>query len=239
MAPTEVLAVVVVVAQETSANGNTVTGTATGATAVTGGGPGGNGASGGNGNGSAPATTPGGWWWRQSWRYRKNGGAGGAGKVAISWTCPAATIAYAGTPFCLSAGSGAVTVTGTSGGTFSASAGLTINTATGEVNPSTSTAGNYTVHYQIASGGNGCTAVDATTTVIVSQPPVSSVPAQTNITCFGANDGTITVSASGGTAPYTFSIDNGTNFLGPTGTNLRLFTGLPPNTPFTIKVKDA
>ena len=68
--------------------------------------------------------------------------------------------------------------------------------------------------------------------------PVSSVTNQTNITCFAANDGTITVSASGGTGPYTFSVDNGANFLAPTGTNLRLFTGLLPNTAYRIKVKD-
>lgn len=68
--------------------------------------------------------------------------------------------------------------------------------------------------------------------------PVSSVTNQTNITCFSANDGTITVSASGGAGPYTFSVDNGVSFLAPTGTNLRLFTGLVPNTAYRIKVKD-
>ena len=68
--------------------------------------------------------------------------------------------------------------------------------------------------------------------------PVSSVTNQTNINCFAANDGTITVSANSGTGPYTFSVDNGANFLAPTGTNLRLFTGLLPNTAYRIKVKD-
>ena len=74
--------------------------------------------------------------------------------------------------------------------------------------------------------------------MVVRAIPVSSVTGQTNISCFAASDGTITVSASGGTGPYTFSVDNGANFLGPTGTNLRLFTGLLPNNPYRIKVKD-
>ena len=68
--------------------------------------------------------------------------------------------------------------------------------------------------------------------------PVSSITNQTNITCFAANNGTVTVSASNGSSPYTFSVDNGATFLTATGTNLRLFAGLLPNTPYRIKVKD-
>ena len=68
--------------------------------------------------------------------------------------------------------------------------------------------------------------------------PFSSVTHQTNINCFAANDGTITVSASGGLGPYTFSVDNGTSFQPPTGINLRLFAVLLPNTAYRIKVKD-
>ena len=68
--------------------------------------------------------------------------------------------------------------------------------------------------------------------------PVASVTGQTNITCFAANDGTITVAASGGTGPYTFSVDNGGNYSSPTGTNMRLFTGLAPGNAYKIRVKD-
>lgn len=77
------------------------------------------------------------------------------------------------------------------------------------------------------------------TTVTINSIPVSSVTNQSNITCFAANDGTITVSASGGLTPYTFSVDNGTNYLPATGTDLRLFTSLLPNTAYRIKVKDS
>ena len=169
-----------------------------------------------------------------------NGGAGGGGQVIISYACPIATISYAASSFCKSVTSATATIAGSSGGIFSAipATGLSLNTSTGEINPSTSTAGTYTVHYQIA-GGNGCSAVDATASVTVNATPTSSVLNQTNITCFAANDGTITVSASSGTTPYTFSVDNGTNYLPATGTNLRLFTGLLPNTAYRIKVKDS
>jgi hypothetical protein len=78
----------------------------------------------------------------------------------------------------------------------------------------------------------------ATVTITESTVVLANVTNQTNITCFAANDGTITVSASGGIGPYTFSVDNGVNWFPETGTNLRKFTGLLPNTPYRIKVKD-
>ena len=46
--------------------------------------------------------------------------------------------------------------------------------------------------------------------------PVASA-IQTNITCYNANDGTITVSASSGTSPYTFSIEEPAVWLPATG----------------------
>ena len=55
---------------------------------------------------------------------------------------PSATISYAG-PFCTSnATPQTVTLTGTTGGTYSSTPGLTINGATGAITPSTSTRGN-------------------------------------------------------------------------------------------------
>ena len=82
-------------------------------------------------------------------------------------TLPAATITYAGTPFCTSlAAAQPVTQTGTAGGTYSSTAGLTINAATGAITPSTSTAGTYTVTYTMAAAG-GCAAQTATTSVTI------------------------------------------------------------------------
>lgn len=68
-------------------------------------------------------------------------------------------------------------------------------------------------------------------TVIVSQ--ITKTVTSTNVKCFGANNGSITVTASGGVQPYNYSIDGGTNFS-PTGT----FTNLVPGT-YTVFVTDA
>ncbi len=87
---------------------------------------------------------------------------------------PSATISYAGTPFCSSlVGAQAVTQTGTAGGTYSSTAGLTINAATGAITPSSSTPGTYTVTYTMAAGG-GCAAQTATTSVTITALPVAT-----------------------------------------------------------------
>jgi gliding motility-associated-like protein len=83
-------------------------------------------------------------------------------------------ISYAGSPFCKTLTTGQdVTQTGTSGGTYSASpSGLIINTNTGAITPSTSTAGTYTVTYTIAASG-GCVEVTTTTSVTIEALPYS------------------------------------------------------------------
>ncbi len=77
---------------------------------------------------------------------------------------------------------------------------------------------------------NGC---QATTTVTLtnSSGPTASASA-TDASCNGTSDGTIIASGSGGSAPYTYSID-GTNF-GTTTT----FTGVAAGT-YTVYVNDA
>ena len=90
-------------------------------------------------------------------------------------TFPAATISYAGSPFCSSlVGAQSVTQTGTVGGTYSSTAGLTINAATGAITPSTSTAGTYTVTYTMAAAG-GCAAQTATTSVTITTLPAATI----------------------------------------------------------------
>jgi YVTN family beta-propeller protein len=68
---------------------------------------------------------------------------------------PTAAISYTGSPWCNTAGVQNATLSGTTGGTYSATPfpGLTINSATGAITPSTSTAGYYTVIYTIAASG--------------------------------------------------------------------------------------
>ena len=89
---------------------------------------------------------------------------------------PAATISYGGTPFCRSVSTAQnVTFTGTTGGTYSASpAGLSINSTSGAITPSTSTAGSYVVTYTVAAAG-GCAQYTTTTNVIITAVPTATI----------------------------------------------------------------
>ena len=76
-------------------------------------------------------------------------------------------------------------------------------------------------------------------TVIITEPTVLSVPAanvsSTNIICFGTSNGTISVTATGGTAPYTYTISGpGAN---TTGAISGVFTGLTAGS-YTVTVTD-
>ncbi len=69
--------------------------------------------------------------------------------VAVVATGPT-TVSYPSTSVCSNLASLNATQTGTTGGAFTSTpAGLTINSATGEVNPSTSTVGTYTITYSV------------------------------------------------------------------------------------------
>jgi hypothetical protein len=85
---------------------------------------------------------------------------------------PFATISYPGNPFCTSDQNiYNVSLTGTPGGSFSSIAGLTLNTVNGDVTPSLSSPGNYTVNYFIASSG-ACPDFYATAQVDIVDSPV-------------------------------------------------------------------
>lgn len=82
---------------------------------------------------------------------------------------------------------------------------------------------------------SGCS---ATQQVTVASKPMAAVTGQSNSSCYGANNGTITVSASGGVAPYSYSKDGGTTWVA-SATNPYMFSGLLPNHAYRIKVKDS
>lgn len=67
------------------------------------------------------------------------------------------------------------------------------------------TAGAYTI---TATDANGCT---ETGSISIAQPPaiLINAPVITPVSCFGGNNGTVSVSVSGGTSPYTYSWSNG------------------------------
>ncbi|MDE1207631.1 hypothetical protein [Tenacibaculum larymnensis] len=81
--------------------------------------------------------------------------------------------------------------------------------------------------------------VTKTTTVTLSEPKALATPmvtSFTNVSCRGENNGSFTVSMSGGTPPYTLSVDNITQ--SGTFSNTKTVTGLTANSYF-IKVVDA
>ncbi|HEY6505848.1 MAG TPA: SprB repeat-containing protein, partial [Chitinophagaceae bacterium] len=225
-----------------SASGNGVNGSNfSGATGGAGGnGPDGDGGAGGNNGvsgGAVAGTAPGGGGGGRG----DNGGtsaSGAAGQVRITWTCPTATISYDFSSFCRSVTSATSTLTGVTGGTFSSTPGLTINSLTGEINPSTSTAGTYTVSYQLA-GGGGCSAINATALVTINGTPVTAVTGQSDISCFAGSDGSVTISVTGGTSPYFYSVDNGASWTPATHASPYTYGGLVANTQYRIKVKDS
>ncbi|NOY36681.1 MAG: T9SS type B sorting domain-containing protein, partial [Chlorobi bacterium] len=92
------------------------------------------------------------------------------------------------------------------------------------------TAGIYNV---AVADNNGCTQTGSTLTV--SEPTAVSIDAEskTDVACNGGNDGAITISVSGGTPPYRFSIDGGITFVNNGG----LFTGLVAGS-YDIAVRD-
>jgi hypothetical protein len=207
-----------------------------------GGGDAGEGASNNGSNGTLPGGGGGGCGDNSSGGGNGVSGTGAKGQVIVTYNCPEATISYSAASFCKFVTTPQnVTITGTAGGTFSAPVGLSINSSTGEINPSTSTAESYMVHYQIAAAYS-CPAVDATTTVTINGSPVASVTYQKNISCNAANDGTIEVTASNGAAPYLFSVNGGADGTwqdATTGDDKSLFKNLLPDHPYRIKVKDA
>lgn len=93
-------------------------------------------------------------------------------------------------------------------------------------------------------GGNGSAAnnintnwfADATGIINVTDNSCSAFPVVVvtpdNITCNGATDGSISISATGGNQPYSYSINNGITWLSGS-----IFSNLPA-TDYNIKVKD-
>ena len=89
-----------------------------------------------------------------------------------------ANISYSGSPFCKSIVTKAATLTGTgtyTGGNFSSSTGLIINSSTGVINPSTSTPGTYTVTYSVSSGCQISTSTQVTIIAPNTNAPTANI----------------------------------------------------------------
>jgi len=114
-------------------------------------------------------------------------------------------------PLCFGSADGTLTITSSSG------VGLHQYSITSAVGPyqvsnifNGLTDGSYNVYVQ---DGNGCV---ATSTIVLTQPSIIAVNSTpTALTCFQNSTGAIDMStSSGGTPPYTYSIDNGVTFQG-------------------------
>ena len=114
-------------------------------------------------------------------------GAGQAGQIILTISAP--TISYTGSPYCKSVTSALVTIVGIQGWQFIAPVGLTIDAATGEINPSTSTAGTYQIIYR-----DPCGAADVTTNVTITDLPV--VTSSSSI-CIGSTTSILTPTTGG------------------------------------------
>ncbi len=150
-----------------------------------------------------------------------NNTCSGTGSVTIDVTNQLdATITPAG-PFC--ANDAAVNLQAIDGGGTWSGTGIT-NSATGTFNPSTAGPGNHIITYTIS--GN-CGDTD-TETIIVNEVPQYTVIHEDEL-CIGSNDGSITLTISGGQSPYSVNWSNGS-----TETSL---TNLSPGT-YTFTITD-
>ena len=166
-----------------------------------------------------------------------SGGAGGAGQVVITFTVctpPAAPTVTSPVNYCINATASHLIATGSTllwyttatGGTGSSTAPTPLTTITG------------TTPYYV-SQTVGCEGPRALINVVVHALPVASVTNQTPISCYGANDAKITISASGGASPYSFSVEEPAVWIPESITNVHQFTNLLPNHPYIVKVKDS
>lgn len=133
--------------------------------------------------------------------------------VATVDALPAATISYAGSPYCSTATTAAVTRTGTTGGTYSSTAGLSIDPSTGTIDVAASTPGTYTVTYTMLPT-TYCTAQTATTTVVINQALTSGFAYDFATYC--TNQGTATPTVTGTAGTFTAS---------PAGLSINATTG--------------
>jgi uncharacterized protein (TIGR02145 family)/gliding motility-associated-like protein len=151
---------------------------------------------------------------------------------------PSASITYLGSPYCRNlTGAQAVTLSGTTGGTYSASpSGLSLNTASGSIVPSSSLPGSFTVRYSIPAA-NGCSSFNTTTTVVITNVPAATISYAGSPYCKSlATPQSVTrVGTSGGTygsVPAGLSISTSTGAVTPS-------SSLPGNYQITYSIPAA
>ncbi|MEN2486665.1 T9SS sorting signal type C domain-containing protein [Flavobacterium sp. B11] len=117
------------------------------------------------------------------------------------------TISYSAASFCKSNTTAqSVTRTGVNGGPYSVAptTGLSINTSTGAITPSTSAAGTYTVSYAYPASG-GCPAGSATTSVTINNVPTATPGPPLTAICQSGTSAAMGGSVGGGATVGTWT----------------------------------
>lgn len=141
---------------------------------------------------------------------------------------PSATLSYPGTPFCGTTGTVNPTLTGTTGGKYSSTNGLAIDTTTGVINLANSSIGTYTVTYKIAANGS-CPVYTTTANVVIANPPSATINYANSPYC-----------TSGGQASVSITGTTGGVYSSTTGLSINSNTGainLANSTPGTYTVQ--
>ena len=138
-------------------------------------------------------------------------------------------ISYTGSPYCTSHDLVIATQTGETGGTYSASpSGLTINSVSGTITPSSSFSGTYTITYFV-SGAGGCAPMTATTSVTILQLPTAAISYATPF-CHSGGIQPVTLSGTGVytggvfSAPAALSINASTGTINPAASTPGTYT---------------
>ncbi|ASS50455.1 MAG: hypothetical protein A3D31_12875 [Candidatus Fluviicola riflensis] len=127
---------------------------------------------------------------------------------------PDATFTYSAATFCSADSDPAPSFgAGASGGTFTSTAGLTINPSTGTVDLSASTPGTYTVTNTIPAAGV-CPLVDEDFTVTINATPTATVSGGGQLCGAGTIPVTVTLTGAG---PWDFSYSDGVTTTPVTG----------------------
>ncbi|WP_242084806.1 T9SS type B sorting domain-containing protein [Aestuariivivens sediminis] len=136
------------------------------------------------------------------------------------------------TCFGASDGTAEFTVSGTSNFTYTINGGAS-NVGTSPINLTGLAAGSYTII--ITDTTTNCTATD---TVTISGPPSALTVNATEIPITCNDDGSVTISATGGWGGYSYELEQpNSTILGPQGSNS--FGGLSQSGTYTISVTDA
>ncbi|WMX12583.1 choice-of-anchor V domain-containing protein [Aureispira sp. CCB-E] len=142
---------------------------------------------------------------------------------ATSGTCPNSTtqtvvinaldnptFAYSSSAYCKNNNDPTPTIAGAGGGTFSSTTGLSINSSTGQIDLSASTAGTYTIMYTTA----GPCPTSSTDLITINNVDNANFSYSNTAYCQNANDPTPTITGSGG---GTFSSTSGLSINNNTG----------------------